>query len=562
MQSAERWAIAVALSLSLLGDAGIAVERRAAVREPRDGGGESDPPAQPTPTPEPGPSTPGDEPSPPDDTPPPPGEAVCGGPALCAAEVGAIVAAAASALSDNTLSIAVVDRLGNPLALFRKPGASGGDDERAVGLARTAAWFSNDQAPLSSRTVRFVSGIHFPPGIARTPNAALYGIENTNRGCSLNATPNGGKRVAEGRSVFGILNGLPCTPFDDRGCGLGVVTGKSDFFDSDPRAIDPGGVPIFRPAGASGDARVIGGVGVAGASSPLAAEFAAFTGAFAGGSAPVPVFPLPPPGNVFIDGVRLPFVEAVRRPRGTSPGAASGSYVILPSDGVEATDDYLIGPFAGSQLSAVEVDRIVQESVEVAERTRAVIRLPLGSRARMAIAVADLDGRLLALFRMPDATIFSLDVAAAKARNVAYFSGSPNAPQDLVGVPAGTAVSNRTISFGAQPLYPPGIDGTSPGPFFDLFLFDATHPCSQGHEPPHANQSGVVFFPGSLPLYRGNALVGGLGVSGDGVEQDDYVSFFGAAGFQPPESKWANRIFVRGVRLPFLKFPRNPEDER
>jgi hypothetical protein len=32
-----------------------------------------------------------------------------------------------------------------------------------------------------------------------------------------------------------------------------------------------------------------------------------------------------------------------------------------------------------------------------------------------------------------------------------------------------------------------------------------------------------------VPLYRGNTLVGGLGVSGDGIDQDDMVSFLGAA---------------------------------
>jgi uncharacterized protein GlcG (DUF336 family) len=558
MTGEKRWAIAVALSLSLLGVAGNAAERRATVvGEPRDGGGEREPP--------PGDDAPLDgggegELPPPDAAPVAPPDAACGGPALCGAEAMAIAAAAASALGENTLTVAVVDRLGNPLVLLRKPAANGADDDRALGLARTAAWFSNDQAPLSSRTVRFISGIHFPPGIARAPNAALYGIENSNRGCDLHATLNGGALVAEGRSAAGVKNGLACDALDQTGCGSGPVTGKADLFDSDPRAVDPGGVPIFRPAVGGNGARLLGGVGVAGASTPAAAEFAAFTAAFAGGSAAVPQFPLPPPGNVFIDGVRLPFVETTRRPRGTAPGVAAGNYLFANGNGVEAPDGYLIGPSAGSQLSAVEVDRIVQQSAAVAARTRAVIRLPLGSRTRMAISVADLDGRLLALFRMPDATVFSLDVAAAKARNVAYFSGSPDAPLDLPGVPAGTAVSNRTIGFGAQPLYPPGIDGTSPGPFFDLFLFDAAHPCSQGHEPAHPNQSGVVFFPGSLPLYRGGALVGGLGVSGDGVEQDDYVSFFGAAGFQPPEAKWANRIFVRGVRLPFLKFPRSPED--
>ena len=546
MSREKRWAIAVALSLSLLGVAGDAEERRAAARGgPRDGDGGDNPPPAPLATPTP---------------PAAPPAAACGGPTLCGAEAMAIAGAAAAALAEDTLTVAVVDRLGNPLVLLRKPAANGADDDRALGLARTAAWFSNDQAPLSSRTVRFVSGIHFPPGIARAPNAALYGIENSNRGCSLQAPLNAGASLAEGRSAAGITNGLACDAFDQTGCGGGPVTGKADLFDSDPRAADPGGVPIFRPAAGDDEARLLGGVGVAGASSPAAAEFAAFTAAFAGGSAAVPRFPLPPPGNVFIDGVRLPFVDTVRRPRGTAPGAAAGNYLFASGNGVEAPDGYLIGPSAGSELSAAEVDGIVQQSVAVAARTRAVIRLPLGSRTRMTIAVADLDGRLLALFRMPDATVFSLDVAATKARNVVYWSGSPAAPLDLPGVPAGTAVTNRTVSFGAQPLYPPGIDGTAPGPFFDLFLLDSAHPCSQGQEPPHANQSGVVFFPGSLPLYRGGQLVGGLGVSGDGVEQDDYVSFFGADGFQPPEARWANRIFVRGVRLPFLKFPRSPEE--
>ena len=48
----------------------------------------------------------------------------------------------------------------------------------------------------------------------------------------------------------------------------------------------------------------------------------------------------------------------------------------------------------------------------------------------------------------------------------------------------------------------------------------------------NANQSGVVFFPGSAPLYRNGVMVGGLGVSGDGVEQDDYVTAGGAAGLR------------------------------
>src|SRR6202035_4955725 len=114
---------------------------------------------------------------------------------LTAADITALVQAAAQAADPNTMVIAVVDRAGNVLGVYRKPsapslatgnfGALVNVNELAVSLARTGAFFSNDQAPLSSRTVRFLSGIHFPPGITNTPNAPLYGIENTNRGCTL-----------------------------------------------------------------------------------------------------------------------------------------------------------------------------------------------------------------------------------------------------------------------------------------------------------------------------------------------------------------------------------------
>jgi uncharacterized protein GlcG (DUF336 family) len=171
-----------------------------------------------------------------------------------------------------------------------------------------------------------------------------------------------------------------------------------------------------------------------------------------------------------------------------------------------------------------------------------------------------LDGTVLAINRMPDSTVFSIDVAVAKARNVIFFSGPNRTPGDLPGVPLGTAVTNRTIGFGAQPFYPPGIDYSSPGPFFALYKFDALNPCTQGSQPANPNQNGIVFFPGALPLYKNGVLVGGLGVSGDGVEQDDFVTAAAAAGFEAPASMHADRVIDQGVRLPYLKFPRNPTD--
>ena len=178
----------------------------------------------------------------------------------------------------------------------------------------------------------------------------------------------------------------------------------------------------------------------------------------------------------------------------------------------------------------------------------------------MVIAVADLDGTLIGLRRMVDSTVFSIDVAASKARNMVYFNGPNRTTADLPGVPMGTALTSRTISFGSQPLFPPGIDGSPNGPFFNLFLQDVQNPCTQGNQTgaPNSNKSGVVFFPGAVGLYKNGALVGGLGVSGDGVDQDDYVTSGGSTGFEAPTAIRADQIFINGVRLPYFKFPRNP----
>ncbi len=481
-------------------------------------------------------------------------------PTLTATDVEAVVQHAAASLN-APLVVAVTDRQGHILAVFRKHGApatatanfgvQADTNEVAVALARTAGFFSNSQAPLSSRTVRYISGIHFPPGISFTGNAALYGIENTNRGCGFNTDFISGQAVPPSRSIDGSHP------------GLGILTGKADLKDSDPNAVNPGGVPLFKGG------ILVGGVGVAGVD-PNAAEFAAVSES--AGFGPI----VAPPGVVFIDGIALPFVNQTSRPDGFEAGSAQGGYLCIPdasgksakcimgpqSSPGPAPEGDLIAPLAGKVggLTKDEVVQIVANTVAEGNKTRAVIRLPLGSRARFVIAVADLDGTLLALHRMPDATIFSIDVAVAKSRNVIFFSGTHRTPGDLQGVPMGTAVTNRTISFGAQPFFPPGIDYSTPGPFFSLYQYDTLHPCTQGSQAANKNQNGIVFFPGALPLYKNGILAGGLGVSGDGVEQDDFASAAGAAGFEAPPSMRADRVFDQGVRLPYIKFPRNPTD--
>jgi uncharacterized protein GlcG (DUF336 family) len=348
------------------------------------------------------------------------------------------------------------------------------------------------------------------------------------------------------------------------GFGPGVLTGKVDAMDSDPLAVNPGGVPLFYQN------VVVGGIGVVTSSSdPNVAEYAAFVGSTTQRTGPSDSFgPTPAaPGLVFIGGIALPFVTQTLLPSGVSTGpvAGTGSYLVAPasSSGQPPEGDLITpspGPLGG--LSAMDVQTILDNAEATASVTRAAIRLPIGSRARMVIAIADLDGTIIGLRRMPDSTVFSIDVAASKARNMVYFNSSVRTPTDLNQVAMGTAVTNRTISFGAQPFFPPGIDGSATGPFFNLYLQDLANPCTQGIQAgaANANKSGVVFFPGSAGLYRNSTLVGGLGISGDGVDEDDYVTNGGTKGFEAPAAIRADQISINGVRLPYFKFPRNPTD--
>src|SRR5580700_7127200 len=360
-------------------------------------------------------------------TPPPPPPATQ---SLTAADVTMIVQAAATAAQSDDMVIAVVDRLGRVLAVYKGmsapamlPGNFGTaipSDELAVNLARTGAFFSNDQAPLSSRTVRFISGIHFPPGVTNQPPADLYGIENTNRGCAL---------------VSGVAfqSQIPPSLALGGGFGPGIVTGKADAMDSNPLAVNPGGVPIFYQN------VVVGGIGVVTSSSDLnVAEYAALVGSTTQRTGPSDSFgPTPAaPGVVFIGGIALPFVTQTSLPAGVSVGpvAGAGSFFVAPANSTgQPPEGDVIAPAAGplGGLSASDVQTVLANAEATANDTRAAIRLPIGSRARMVIAVADLDGTIIGLRRMQDSTVFSIDVAASKARNMVYFNSSARAAADL-----------------------------------------------------------------------------------------------------------------------------------
>jgi len=237
-------------------------------------------------------------------------------------------------------------------------------------------------------------------------------------------------------------------------------------------------------------------------------------------------------------------------------------------------DDPINNLIDGEQrLKASEVTKMLTLAAQRAAITRAGIRLPRGQPAQVFISVVNNPNQpgatplVLGTFRTgaarnaAGATIFSWDVAVQKARTALFFSNTNR------------AYSTRTVGFLAQRFYPPGIVGTAPGPllsmqeFFSLLpvnvtnllngvYFTTNNPPPSSPDPSLPN--GITIFPGGFPLYRNGKLVGAIGVSGDGVDQDDIIAASGTVDYLPPASIRADRSRFRGARLPYAKFPRNP----
>ena len=95
-----------------------------------------------------------------------------------------------------------------------------------------------------------------------------------------------------------------------------------------------------------------------------------------------------------------------------------------------------------NDLTAADVEQVIEQAVDQADVTRAGIRRPIGLHAVVQVAVVDRDGDLLGVFRMSDATNFSYDVAVQKARTAAFFSDDAH------------AFSTRAIGFLSQRYIP------------------------------------------------------------------------------------------------------------
>ncbi len=158
-------------------------------------------------------------------------------------------------------------------------------------------------------------------------------------------------------------------------------------------------------------------------------------------------------------------------------------------------------------LSQEDLNVIVAQAVAKAGVTNSVFRLsPTAQSTRMQIAIVGRDGKLLRLFSMSDAWVGSIDIAIAKARTAAFFSSNQN------------ALTTRIVGLASQPG----------GPLWGIGQSNQV-----GISGSQEFRNGIITFPGGVPLYKSGALVGGIGVSGDGVDQDETVAFGGATGFAP-----------------------------
>ncbi|MSU63880.1 MAG: heme-binding protein [Pedosphaera sp.] len=469
--------------------------------------------------------------------------------------------------------VAVTDREGFVLGVWNvgpQP-ASIDDIANAIAKAGTAAFLSSDQHAFSSRTAGFIVQQNFPPGAINKAPGPLVGVNFSN----LPFTD------------VNRFKGPPFGPNPQSGINGAVVPTPV----TGGLAGSPGGVPLYK------DGKLVGGVGVAGDGDGPTAIFpgqgfdvdedVALAGQV--GYAPSPVIF---GSRVLIDGIRIPYVLGSASlthvlPLAQLPGGVVQPYtfrasppVIYPTmvlggllgevrkpiqndpllDDADLSNNTIDGQ---PRLSAAEVTQILNAAARRASFTRAGIRLPRGQPAQVFISVVSHPNKpgghpaILGTFRTPEATIFSWDVAVQKARTAIFFSSNLR------------AFSSRTVGFLAQSLFPPGILNTTPGPFlglqekFSTFPQNVTNPLNGAlvTSPPEINPNlpnGITIFPGGFPLYRNGVLIGAIGVSGDGIDQDDLIGAAGAALFPAPLSIRADHFSYFGARLPYAKFPRNP----
>ncbi|HYI39107.1 MAG TPA: heme-binding protein [Allosphingosinicella sp.] len=611
------------------------------------GGGSSPPPPPPPSVPAP---------------PPPPSNRLYDVPAalsLSQSEVQQIIAqgvAEAQALA-LPATFAVVDRVGNVLAIFAMNGANSrlqvplgpngsghdlqgvdvpGAAAGAIAKAVTGAYLSSGGNAFSTRTASMIVQEHFPPSAAARglESGPLSGVQFSQLPCSdlaarFNGNVGAGGFIGPKRSPLGLAADPGGFPLYKNGVvvgGIGVMADGVYGFDPEVQDVDRDreeAIALAASTGFAAPAEIRADrISVDGT---LLRFSDAATGDLASNPSAAPAF-------AAINGSAgaLLMVRGYYDPAlGVLSGRAYGTEAsgIRPASGAEFSnpDAFVLTDGAGANrypvragtdgaLAAAEVAALLEEAFKVMSSARAQIRRPLDSRAQVSISVVDTNGAVLGLVRSPDAPIFGIDVSLQKARTAAFFSSavaaatieaSPDSDvrqfipaartffADSAAFTGRFAFTTRAIGNISRPYFPDGELGRPPGPFsrpiaeFNPFstglqsaLVEADVKAHVGFVlggPDTAAQctltprlaNGIQIFPGSVPVYRGATLVGGIGVSGDGIDQDDMISFLGLhnAGLRlggygnSDPARRSDQIVVPaagGVRLRFVACPFAP----
>ena len=171
-----------------------------------------------------------------------------------------------------------------------------------------------------------------------------------------------------------------------------------------------------------------------------------------------------------------------------------------------------------SSLTADQITKILAQAEDQAKKEESLLRVGADGKkqpTRMHIVVVDRGGRVVGQRSMADAWVGSISIAKSKAFTALCFSSNEN------------ALTTRTLGALTQPG----------GPLWNIGNSN--------------RQDGLIEFPGGMPLYRNGELVGGIGVSGDGVEQDENVAEAGAKGFEAPKAIRVDTVTNNGA--PYTK---------
>lgn len=569
---------------------------------------------------------------------------------LSSAEVTRLVqqAVAGAELLKVKATVAVVDRVGNVLAIYQMAGAAasttingaigavGGLEGAsvpatlaAISKAGTGAYLSSQGNAFSTRTASQIIQENFNPGEIGAPGGPLFGVQFSQLPCSDVTQSIGPRPLPLGLSAD--PGGVPLYKEGDLVGGIGIEIDGTYRLDRDLRDYDDDieeRVALLASQGFEAPAeRIADAIYVAGKSlrfvdlsydslETLPAELPALRASEL--VAVPPFFSGTIRAGVTFGTVASGIADTVR--------AGVPSMVLVDSGGNYRVPTIAGRPMLGGvQLKTDEVDAILDAAILTASRARAAIRRPLDDNARVSIWVIDIDGNPLGFTRTQDAPVFGIDVALQKARAAALFSaadagavlsrigfgGYVQQVRAFLGPDALTgknAISNRAVGNMARPFLPDGIPSARFGPlsypfpsfaaagsastwspFNDGLQLDLVksalvaplsgtipNSCTDSRLGRRA-QNGVQIFPGSVPLYRGTTLIGALGISGDGIDQDDMVSFLGASrkgldfaghlgvgdpqyGFNAPVEIRSDRIStaVGDLRLRYVNCPEGP----